>query len=434
MEDGADGRWALQALQALQTLRIPCSICPLYRPHLRSPIVTEYTRRWTALHCVQLEGIAQRIQEDTNRFGHGVETCASDVLDALLTLIVFTPTLVDLGREVEPVAWVAWLAPFGAGWMIAGALGLSTLGWIVSLLVAQRLVALEVSNQVVEAEFRKRLVLTEVGGVVHADGLSPSVPGGEGDEEDEGGEGGEGGEGLRSRSSGGGHQIESPPTSPSYFDEAFAQLRVNYRALFHHFFGFDAWISIFDQAMIILPYAVVAPMLFRHTGSISLGTLVKTSSVFGRVFNALSLPAYNWASVNDFRSVVQRLVRMEQTLGIGRGVGGGGRVDDVDDVKGVEGFEGVEGVVGLESGARGGRRHTTTSIHLALRSAASLTWRRLAHRSSCFGFGCVEATSHLTTGSVSSTGSSTTSLAPVALPETAVELSGGYNSTRRWWA
>lgn len=253
----------------------------------RMCLMCVYTERWTHLQYVQLEGISQRIQEDTQRFGRGLETCVTEILDALLTLIVFTPTLVELGRTIPPLDYGAWLAPFGAAWIFVGALLLALGGLVVSLFVAHRLVGLEVQNQMVEAEFRKGLVLVEVGGVVHAEDSRVVTS-----------------------------TAESPPATSTQFSTSFSALRTNYLALFRHFFAFDAWVSCFDQATVIIPYAVVAPLLFRHHDSITLGTLVKTAAVFGRVFSALSLPAFNWANVNDFRSVIRRLVAMERAVGL----------------------------------------------------------------------------------------------------------------------
>ena len=256
----------------------------------RMCLVRVYTERWTHMQCIKLEGISQRIQEDTQRFGRGLETCVSDILDALLTLVVFAPTLIDLGRTIPAVGHAAWLAPFGAAWLFVGALLLALAGLFVSLVVAQRLVGLEVQNQVVEAEFRKGLVLVEVGGVVHAEDPNPPT-----------------------------QSFEPPTASSTQFATSFVDLRTNYLALFRHFFAFDLWISSFNQATVIIPYVVVAPLLFRHHDPITLGTLVKTASVFGHVFSALSLPAFNWATVNDFRSVIRRLAAMEQAVGLRRG-------------------------------------------------------------------------------------------------------------------
>lgn len=253
----------------------------------RMCLVRVYTERWTHMQCMQLEGISQRIQEDTQRFGRGLETCVTEILDALLTLVVFAPTLVELGRAVPPLGYGAWLAPFGAAWLFVGALLLALGGTCVSLVVAHRLVGLEVRNQVVEAEFRKGLVLAEVGGVVHAEDPTPSAP-----------------------------ASEPPPATSTQFAASFTALRANYLALFRHFFAFDAWVSAFDQATVLVPYVVVAPLLFRRHDPITLGTLVKTAAVFGRVFSALSLPAFNWANVNDFRSVVRRLAAMERAVGL----------------------------------------------------------------------------------------------------------------------
>lgn len=268
----------------------------------RMTLMGHYTNRWAQLQQTQLEGISQRIQEDTQRFGRGLETCVSEILDAFMTLVVFTPALIDLGGHVVPKGKIEVLSTlFGKGWLLALAFILASIGWAISLLVAHRLVDLEVRNQIVEAEFRKQLVLTEVRGVtpaattdVDCDLIAPTSPA------------------ILNNSTETTNHVASVIT----FEESFGQLHTNYTALFRSFFFFDAWTSVFDQAMIILPYALVAPMLFRRADAVSLGTLVKVASTFGRVFGALSLPAFNWASVNDFRSVLRRLGTMETILGM----------------------------------------------------------------------------------------------------------------------
>lgn len=321
----------------------------------RMVLMRAYCERWAAMHHLCVEGISQRIQEDTQRFARGLETCVSEIVDAVLTLAVFSPVLVEIGTEVRPPAEgpAAWfgLHYLGDAWLLVGATVLATEGLVVSYAVARRLVALEVNNQVVEAELRKRLVVVEVSGVVHAEIVPPSGA----DMEDmspcewmgsiapsssdlETVTSCEAAQSAAACAANGGVECacaETPPPSvpprdadesataatvlpptPMYFAEIFASLRTNYLTLFAHFLAFDTWISAFDQAMAIVPYVILAPLLFREKDPISLGTLVRATSVFGRVFSSLSVPAYNWANVNDFRSVVRRLWVLERSMGM----------------------------------------------------------------------------------------------------------------------
>ena len=52
----------------------------------------------TSRHQVPpIEGASQRLHEDTQRFSTGLDLFLGIVLDALCTLVVFTPILFDLG-------------------------------------------------------------------------------------------------------------------------------------------------------------------------------------------------------------------------------------------------------------------------------------------------------------------------------------------------
>ena len=49
-----------------------------------------------------IEGASQRLHEDTQRFSKGLDLFLGIVLDALCTLVVFTPILFDLGAQAPP--------------------------------------------------------------------------------------------------------------------------------------------------------------------------------------------------------------------------------------------------------------------------------------------------------------------------------------------
>jgi len=90
----------------------------------------------------------------------------------------------------------------------------------------------------------------------------------------------------------------------------------NYHALFRHFSLLNFWLSLFDQTMVILPYVAAAPLLFADdpANRLTLGTLVKVSNSFGKVFSSLSVIAESWGDVNSFRSVYRRLREFERKL------------------------------------------------------------------------------------------------------------------------
>jgi len=68
--------------------------------------------------------------------------------------------------------------------------------------------------------------------------------------------------------------------------------------------------------MVIAPYAIVAPLVFASDPDkrITLGTLIKLSNSFEKVFSSLSVISENWGAINDFRSTYRRLREFEAKL------------------------------------------------------------------------------------------------------------------------
>tara|TARA_B110000046_G_scaffold98306_1_gene105918 strand:- start:577 stop:1914 length:1338 start_codon:yes stop_codon:yes gene_type:complete len=253
----------------------------------RIALVESYMVRWEVTSNT-IEGSSQRIQEDTQRFAAGMDMAASVLLDAVLSLVVFGPRLYSLGQTVPPPGYST-----GGGspaWLLLLAVGLSLGGLLVSLLVAGKLVDIEVQNQKVEASFRKDLVLWE-SGVCAED----CTTGGQPDAADAA------------------DAADTPRVSwPGRISTILYSLIQNYYRLFLHFFFFNAWVGVFEQAVVILPYLLVAPRLFDAHNTVTLGVVVEVSRVFDRVFEALSVPMRNWAHVNNFRSTIRRLHEFER--------------------------------------------------------------------------------------------------------------------------
>lgn len=249
----------------------------------RMALMRSYLKKWDTTQ-EPVEGASQRLHEDSQRFASALEGCLVAVLDALFTLCIFSPILINLGSEVSsPVD----LGDMSSLWLWASALIASLVGLTGAALLGRPLVALEVKNQKVEALLRKDLVLLET---------TPSVIVGTC--------------GSPSRN----RQDSFMPHN--YFSETLESLRTNYFLLFKHFGFLNCWLSLFDQVMVIAPYVIAAPRIFseRPELRITLGTLMKLSNSFDKVFSSLSVISENWGAINDFRSTYRRLREFEEKL------------------------------------------------------------------------------------------------------------------------
>ena len=279
----------------------------------RAALMRSYLSAWD-ISLEPIEGASQRLHEDTQRFCTALQGCLATVLDAIFTLAVFTPILLNLSVQIAPP--VA-LGPLRAIWLWLLALVAAMVGLGGAMTFGQKLVQLEVNNQRVEAAYRRDLVLLETtpAVIVGMPVLSTAASTRSYDYHP--------------------HTLHDahPPVrhsrrqyAPSlYFGLTLKRLSKNYHALFRHFTLLNGWLGLYDQIMVILPYLVAAPLLFAETPElrITLGTLVQMSNSFDKVFSSLSVVAENWGAVNEFRSVLQRLREFEAKLYLRSGGGGG---------------------------------------------------------------------------------------------------------------
>ena len=260
----------------------------------RAALMRAYLKAWD-VSKEPIEGASQRLHEDTQRFCNALQGCIAALLDAVFTLAVFTPILIGLSAQVTPPADLD-LGPLRCAWLLMAALTAALVGLGGAVLFGQELVQLEVNNQKVEAELRKDLVLLETTPVVIVGrpcfDFHPNDPVAQGAATP---------------------QVHAPWL---FFGATLKRLRKNYHALFRHFSLLNFWLTLFDQFMVIFPYLVAAPLLFADEPSarITLGTLVKMSNSFDKVFGSLSVVAENWGAVNEFRSVLRRLREFEAKL------------------------------------------------------------------------------------------------------------------------
>lgn len=248
----------------------------------RLTLMKAYITHWD-IGVSPLEGAAQRVHEDTQRFARGIHTCFSTLFEAFLTLIIFCPVLYDL----MPFLMIVAIA-FPAG------------GLLTSALVGYHLVDMEVSfrsrnytspqmshyplytlfpqvqNQKVEASLRRQLVVLEI---------DPT-------------------------------SISTEQSVVSAFYCHLQDLKRSYRALYCNFAVLATWLATYEQAAVVIPYLWGAPLLFADSVNerITLGTLVKMSNAFSKVFDSFNIVSDNWMQVNEWRSTLRRLFEFERSL------------------------------------------------------------------------------------------------------------------------
>ncbi len=230
----------------------------------REAMTFDYLPRWMNVE-EEVEGASQRIQEDAYRFAKLVESLGLQIARAVMTLVAFLPILWHLGKGIHVP-----IIGDGPGNLVWAALVVSVGGMLISWFVGWYLPGLEYNNQVVEAAFRKELVLGEDDKVNYC--------------------------------------------SKNVMFELFTGIKYNYKRLFMHYGYFDLWVFGYDQFMIIVPYLIAGPALF--SGLISLGILMRISNAFQRVHGSFSLFIHNWTTVTELRSIRRRLHEFQNNLNI----------------------------------------------------------------------------------------------------------------------
>ncbi len=257
----------------------------------RVDLVEAYLLRWVTVHG-RIENGAQRIHEDTQRFARGLQTCMVTVLDSVLTLAVFSPVLVELGSELQPVK-------LPSSWLMLLCALVAAAGLIVSLALGWSLVALEVENQKVEADFRKQLVLYEDSNERQEVHQSASVDADKVVYD-------YGSESL--------YEPRPPVNLLHVFNSVIHSLVYNYRRLYNRFAVFSLWLGAYEQFVVLLPYMIAGPLLFSQYNRITLGKVTQVSHAFGNVFDALNILSDRWIEVTDWLSVMWRLREFEAML------------------------------------------------------------------------------------------------------------------------
>lgn len=220
-----------------------------------------YLKRWEK-STAKIEGGSQRIQEDLMVFGKTLQSLFTGFVNKIFVLAAFLPILWTLSEGL-PV-WGDKIIP---GFLVWIALTMSLGGTFISFLLGIKLPSLEYNNQVVEAQFRKKLVHSE-------DDFS--------------------------------HRLTSD------LFPMFTAIKRNYYRLFNWYMGFGVWQTAFSMLAGNVALVVLAPSYFAQL--VTFGVLIQVLNAFGRVESALTFFIDRWTTIVDFQAVIKRLREFNKVL------------------------------------------------------------------------------------------------------------------------
>jgi peptide/bleomycin uptake transporter len=220
-----------------------------------------YVANWPRLRMI--EGASQRVQEDTMRFASTMEGLGVNLISAVLTLLAFLPVLVRLSSNVTALPLFGTI-PYP---LVFAAVIWSILGTGVLALIGIRLPRIEFLNQLVEAAYRKELVL---------------------------------GEDDPARA--------NPPT----LSVLFGDIRGNYFRLYLNFMYFNVGRIVYLQTDVIFPYVLLAPTIVA--GKITLGAMNQILNAFTQVRTSFQYLVNSWSTIVELISIYQRLRGFEAKI------------------------------------------------------------------------------------------------------------------------
>ena len=220
-----------------------------------------YMSNWPVLR--NIEGAAQRVQEDTMRFASIVEGLGVSFLRSVMILIAFLPIL---WRLSEKVTELPWFGPVAHSLVYLAILSAAS-GTVLLAIVGVKLPGLYYKNQMVEAAYRKELVFGE-------------------DHEDR----------------------ADPPTC----QELFTNVRKNYFNLYKHYLYFDIAKWSYIQFTVIVPYIMLGPTIIA--AGVTLGVIQQILRAFGKVEDSFQFLVHSWGTIVELLSIYKRLSEFERNI------------------------------------------------------------------------------------------------------------------------
>ena len=210
-----------------------------------------------------IEGAAQRVQEDTIKFSRIMESLGTSLIESIMVLIQFIPILLGLSVGIPIFFLGDWQYGLITGaliWTLGGTIFLIALGWIL------RLVGVEYDLQKKEAAYRKLLVIAEDDGNIR----------------------------------------------PKKIEELFDDVRSIHFLSYLRYLYFNIGRMAYLQANVLSAYVFLAPAIVA--GVVTLGVMQQIIRAFGRVEGSMQYLLKAWPTIIELASVYKRLREFEALI------------------------------------------------------------------------------------------------------------------------
>ena len=211
----------------------------------------------------QIEGAAQRVQEDTIKFTKIMESLGTSLVEAIMVLIQFIPILLGLSTGIPIFLFGEWQYGLVTGallWTLGGTIFLIGLGWIL------KLVGVEYDLQKKEAAYRKILVIAE----------------------------------------------DDINVRPKTIEELFNDVRGIHFLSYLRYLYFNIGRIAYLQANVLSAYVFLGPAIVA--GVVTLGVMQQIIRAFGRVEGSMQYLLKAWPTIIELASVYQRRKEFEKQI------------------------------------------------------------------------------------------------------------------------
>ena len=211
----------------------------------------------------QIEGAAQRVQEDTIKFTKIMESLGTSLIEAIMVLIQFVPILLGLSAGIPIFFFGEWEYGLVTGallWTLGGTVFLIGLGWVL------RLVGVEYDLQKKEAAYRKILVIAE----------------------------------------------DDINVRPKTIEELFNDVRGIHFLSYLRYLYFNIGRVAYLQANVLSAYLLLGPAIVA--GAVTLGVMQQIIRAFGRVEGSMQYLLKAWPTIIELASVYKRLKEFENQI------------------------------------------------------------------------------------------------------------------------
>ena len=214
-------------------------------------------------NACKIEGAAQRVQEDTIKFGRIMEGLGTSLIESVMVLIQFLPILMGLSVGI-PIFFFGE-SEYG---LVVGALIWSLGGtiFLVFIGIVLRLVGVEYDLQKQEAAYRKMLVIAE----------------------------------------------DDETVRPKSIEELFDDVRKIHYLSFTRYLYFNIGRMAYLQANVLSAYVFLAPAIVA--GVVTLGVMQQIIRAFGRVEGSMQYLLKSWPTIIELASVYKRLREFESQI------------------------------------------------------------------------------------------------------------------------